>query len=89
MHTQSIADGCHDHHFDTGNIAGERSTLLVMWITAGMMVVEIAADWFYNSMALLADGFHMGSHAVAIGLSAIAYAVARRHAKDPRYAFGT
>jgi len=53
------------------------------------MVVEIAAGWFYNSMALLADGFHMSSHAVAIGLSAFAYAAARRHAKDPRYAFGT
>jgi cation diffusion facilitator family transporter len=54
-----------------------------------MMLVEIAAGWFYNSMALLADGFHMSSHAVAIGLSAFAYAAARRHAKDPRYAFGT
>jgi len=89
MHTQDLAEWRHDHKFDTGNIAGERSTLLVMWITAGMMVVEIAAGWFYNSMALLADGFHMSSHAVAIGLSAFAYAAARRHAKDPRYAFGT
>jgi cation diffusion facilitator family transporter len=53
------------------------------------MVIEIAAGWHYNSMALLADGFHMSSHAVAIGLSALAYAAARRHAKDPRYAFGT
>lgn len=89
MHTHDLAEWRHDHQFDAGNIAGERSTLLVMWITAGMMVVEIAAGWFYNSMALLADGFHMSSHAVAIGLSAFAYAAARRHAKDPRYAFGT
>ena len=89
MHTHDLAEWRHDHQFDSGNIAGERSTLLVMWITAGMMVVEIAAGWFYNSMALLADGFHMSSHAVAIGLSAFAYAAARRHAKDPRYAFGT
>lgn len=89
MHTHDLAEWRHDHQFDTGNIAGERSTLLVMWITAGMMLVEIAAGWFYNSMALLADGFHMSSHAVAIGLSAFAYAAARRHAKDPRYAFGT
>ena len=72
MHTQDLAEWRHDHQFDTGNIAGERSTLLVMWITAGMMVIEIAAGWFYNSMALLADGFHMSSHAVAIGLSAFA-----------------
>lgn len=89
MHTHDLAEWRHDHVFDTGNIAGERSTQLVMWITAAMMVVEIAAGWFYNSMALLADGFHMSSHAVAIGLSAFAYAAARRHAKDPRYAFGT
>ena len=89
MHTHDLADWRHEHVFDTGNNAGERGTRLVMWITAAMMVVEIAAGWFYNSMALLADGFHMSSHAVAIGLSAFAYAAARRHAKDPRFAFGT
>lgn len=89
MHTHDLAEWRHEHVFDTGNSAGERGTRLVMWITAAMMLVEIAAGWFYNSMALLADGFHMSSHAVAIGLSAFAYAAARRHAKDPRYAFGT
>jgi cation diffusion facilitator family transporter len=89
MHTHDLAEWRHDHVFDSGNIAGERSTRLVMWITAAMMVVEIAAGWFYNSMALLADGFHMSSHAVAIGLSAFAYAAARKHAKDSRFAFGT
>jgi cation diffusion facilitator family transporter len=60
-----------------------------MWITAAMMVVEIIAGWWFNSMALLADGWHMSSHAVAIGLSAFAYAAARRYARDPRFAFGT
>ena len=60
-----------------------------MWITTLMMVAEITAGWWYNSMALLADGFHMSSHAVAIGLSAFAYAAARRHATDHRFAFGT
>jgi cation diffusion facilitator family transporter len=49
----------------------------------------VAAGWFYNSMALLADGFHMSSHAVAIGLSAFAYSAARKHAGDARFAFGT
>jgi cation diffusion facilitator family transporter len=58
-------------------------------ITAVMMVVEIFAGWWYNSMALLADGWHMSSHAIAIGLSAIAYATARRYATDRRFAFGT
>jgi cation diffusion facilitator family transporter len=60
-----------------------------MWITAGMMVVEIVAGWWFNSMALLADGWHMSSHAFAIGLSAFAYAAARRYSTDPRFAFGT
>ena len=89
MHTENLSNWTHDHIFDTGNDAAERSTRIVMWITAAMMVVEIAAGWWYNSMALLADGWHMSSHAVAIGLSAFAYATARRYAKDPRFAFGT
>ena len=89
MHTHDLAEWRHEHVFDTGNAAGERGARRVMWITAAMMVVEIVAGWFYNSMALLADGFHMSSHTVAIGLSAFAYAAARRYAKDPRFSFGT
>ncbi|MFT7721248.1 MAG: CDF family Co(II)/Ni(II) efflux transporter DmeF [Roseateles sp.] len=89
MHTHDLAAWQHEHVFDTGNGAAERGTRRVMWITVAMMGLEIAAGWFYNSMALLADGLHMSSHAVAIGLSAFAYAAARRHARDPRYAFGT
>jgi len=60
-----------------------------MWITAAMMVVEIWTGWWFKSMALLADGWHMSSHALAIGLSAFAYAAARRYAHDSRFAFGT
>jgi cation diffusion facilitator family transporter len=89
MQTDRNSAWDHDHVFDTGNPAAERGTRLVMWITASMMVIEIAAGWWYNSMALLADGWHMSSHAVAIGLSAIAYSSARRYSKDPRFAFGT
>ena len=89
MHTEDLSGWIHDHIFDTGNEAAERSTWVVMWVTAAMMMVEITAGWWYNSMALLADGWHMSSHAVAIGLSATAYATARRYAKDPRFAFGT
>jgi len=89
MHTENLSDWTHDHVFDAGSDAAERSTRIVMWITAVMMVVEIAAGWWFNSMALLADGWHMSSHAMAIGLSATAYATARRYAKDPRFAFGT
>ncbi|MFT3820292.1 MAG: CDF family Co(II)/Ni(II) efflux transporter DmeF [Rubrivivax sp.] len=89
MHTEDLAPWRHEHVFDRGNAAGERGTTWVMLITAAMMVAEIAAGWRFNSMALLADGVHMSSHAVAIGLNAFAYAAARRHARDPRYAFGT
>lgn len=79
----------HDHVFDTGNKAAERGARLVMWITAAMMVIEIAAGWWFNSMALLADGWHMSSHALAIGLSALAYSSARKFSTDARFAFGT
>jgi cation diffusion facilitator family transporter len=89
MHTHDLAAWRHDHAFDAGNAAGERGTRRVLWITAAMMVAEIAAGWLYNSMALLADGFHMSSHVLAIGLSVAAYAAARRHAGDERFAFGT
>lgn len=79
----------HAHVFDQGKHAAERGTRLVMWITAVMMLVEITAGWWFNSMALLADGWHMSSHALAVGLSALAYAAARKYARDPRFAFGT
>ncbi len=79
----------HTHVFDTGNPAAERGTRWVLGITLWVMVLEIAAGWWFNSMALMADGWHMSSHAVAIGLSVLAYAAARRHAQDPRFAFGT
>jgi len=84
-----VRDLSHSHVFDEGNYAAERGTRMVMWITAAMMVVEVVAGWWFNSMALLADGWHMSSHAVAIGLSAFAYAAARRYQNDARFAFGT
>lgn len=89
MTIPDIAKWQHEHVFDRGNALGERGTRAVAWLTALMMVVEIAAGWWFNSMALLADGFHMSSHALAIGLSAFAYAAARRHSTDGRFAFGT
>ena len=79
----------HDHSFHAPSEAAERGTRQVVWITVVMMVIEIAAGYAYNSMALLADGWHMSSHALAIGLSALAYAAARRYATDGRFAFGT
>lgn len=89
MHTDDFSQWTHSHLFNADSHAAERGTRAVMWITAVMMVIEIISGWWYNSMALLADGWHMSSHVVAIGLSAFAYAAARRYAKDPRFAFGT
>jgi len=89
MLKHDLSPWTHEHVFDEGSHAAERGTRAVMWITATMMVVEIVTGWWFNSMALLADGWHMSSHAVAIGLSAFAYAAARRYARDPRFAFGT
>lgn len=89
MHTETRFPCTHNRVFDTGSPAAERGIWLVVWITAATMVVEIAAGWWFNSMALLADGWHMSSHTLAIGLSAVAYAAARRYAGDSRFTFGT
>ncbi|MBK1723599.1 cation transporter [Thiocystis violacea] len=87
--TASLENWQHSHVFDEGNPLAERNTRWVVWLTATMMVAEIAGGWIFNSMALLADGWHMSSHALALGLSVVAYAAARRFAHDPRFAFGT
>jgi cation diffusion facilitator family transporter len=79
----------HTHRFDEGNPLAEKNTLRVAILTAVMMVIEITGGWHYNSMALLADGWHMSSHTVALGLSVFAYAFARKYAHDPRFSFGT
>ena len=69
--------------------SGETRTIIVILITTLMMVIEIGAGVMFGSMALLADGIHMASHAVALGINAFAYVYARRHAHDARYSFGT
>jgi cation diffusion facilitator family transporter len=80
---------CHSQRFDEGNPLAEASIRRALWLTAVMMVVEIVGGWWFNSMAVLADGWHMSSHTLALGLSALAYSVARRHAGHRAYAFGT
>jgi len=80
---------CQSPGFDAGNPLAERGIRRAMWLTILMMIVEIAGGWWFNSMAVLADGWHMSSHSVALGLSAFAYAYARREARHHRYAFGT
>lgn len=89
MNTPSPTPWFHDHDFHRENEAAERSTRVVMWITLAAMLLEISAGWWLGSMALLADGWHMSSHAAAIGVSALAYAASRRLRHDQRFAFGT
>jgi len=80
----------HDHHFlSRAHDENARRTLWVVGLTAVMMVGEIIAGVIYGSMALLADGFHMATHAGALAVAAGAYAFARRYATDPRFSFGT
>lgn len=88
MHTHDLAAWTHPHVFDQGNRRGEANARWVLALTLAVMALEIWAGWRYNSMALLADGWHMSSHALAIGLSVFAYAAARRYAHDQRFAFG-
>lgn len=85
-----IRDRGHEHHFGQHEpTGGESRTRLVVLLTAVTMVVEIAAGIAFGSMALLADGLHMASHAAALGLALAAYVYARHHAHDRRFSFGT
>ncbi|MBV5320936.1 MAG: CDF family Co(II)/Ni(II) efflux transporter DmeF [Sulfuricurvum sp.] len=79
----------HSHQFDEGNPVAEGKTRYAVILTVVMMVAEIIGGYYYGSMALLADGWHMSTHALALGLSVGAYVLARRYARDNRFAFGT
>jgi len=89
MHTHHLQQWRHSHVFHVDDGQGELNTRLVILLTVVMMVVEITAGFICGSMALLADGWHMGTHAFGLGITAFAYSYARRHASNPRYSFGT
>lgn len=90
MHLGSIERWIHDHTFGQDRTtSGEGRTLSVIAITAVVMAVEIVSGFLSGSMALLADGLHMGSHAAALTITAFAYYYTRRHARDTRFNFGT
>ncbi|MEO0422186.1 MAG: CDF family Co(II)/Ni(II) efflux transporter DmeF [Pseudomonadota bacterium] len=90
MHTHNMHRFSHAHVFgQDAKRPGENRTLIVIALTAITMVVEVTTGILSGSMALLADGLHMASHTVALGITAFAYAYARRHAADARFSFGT
>jgi len=90
MHTETISQYQHTHVFGQDQIrSGERRTLFVIIMTGIMMVGEVAAGIIFGSMALTADGIHMGSHMVGLGITFFAYIYARKHALDQRFSFGT
>lgn len=79
----------HSHQFDQGNPLAQKKILIATILTAVMMILEILCGWIFNSMALLADGWHMSSHMLALGLAYFAYRMARQYASDSRFSFGT
>ena len=86
----NLQNWTHDHIFGQDQKrAGELRTIIVIIITTSMMIIEITTGLVFGSMALLADGLHMASHAIALAINAFAYIYARRHAHDTRYSFGT
>jgi cation diffusion facilitator family transporter len=90
MHTESVERWVHDHTFGQDEKkSAERRTLIVSIVTVLTMIVEIVAGLAFGSMALLADGLHMGSHASALAISLFAYRYTRAHARDARFNFGT
>jgi len=90
MNMTGTASASHRHIFlGAGHEKNERRTWLVIWLCGFMMVAEIVGGMLFGSIALIADGLHMSTHASALLLAALAYSYARRHADDRRFTFGT
>src|ERR1700758_4960220 len=80
----------HPHSFlGAGHEKSERKAWAVIWLCSAMMVAEVVGGWLFGSIALVADGLHMSTHAGALLLAALAYTYARKYADDPRFSFGT
>ena len=90
MHTHSLEHWQHGHVFlGAKHDRHERRTWFVVALTTAMMVAEIIGGTIFGSMAVVADGWHMSTHAAALAIAALAYRFARHHARDPRFSFGT
>src|SRR5436853_5262536 len=87
---QAMPLGEHNHIFlGAGHAANERRAWAAISLAGFMMVAEIAGGTLFGSLAVIADGFHMATHALALLIAAVAYWYARRHVNDPRFVFGT
>ncbi|WP_297489354.1 CDF family Co(II)/Ni(II) efflux transporter DmeF [Acidocella sp.] len=85
-----MSDNNHQHvYLGAEHARSESRTWKVIWLCSAMMVLEIGGGLWFGSIALVADGLHMSTHAGALLLAAIAYTFARKHANDPRFSFGT
>ncbi len=89
MHTQTLDKWKHSHDFIIIHEKGEKRTKQVLVLTLITMVAEIIAGFAFGSMALLADGWHMGTHSVAFAITIFAYHYSRKHARDKQFTFGT
>lgn len=90
MHSHSLETWTHEHVFlGERHAANERRVWLIVGLSLAMMVGEVVGGTLYGSLALVADGWHMSTHAAALAIAALAYRYARRHARDARFAFGT
>lgn len=89
MHSTNLDRWRHTHDFSVIHEKGERRTRLVLWMTAITMVIEIGAGVLFGSMALLADGWHMGTHVAAFMITLFAYGYSKKHRHSPRFTFGT
>jgi len=89
MHEQTLKDLQQEHNFNINNSKAERRTQYVLILTAITMVVEIVAGTIFGSMALLADGWHMGTHVAAFLITIFAYRYAKKHEDNPEFSFGT
>lgn len=87
--TNNILLDQHHHQFDKGNPLAQKKILWATILTGVMMIAEISGGMIFNSMALLADGWHMSSHMVALGLAYLAYRAARYYSADSRFCFGS
>ena len=90
MHSHSLSHWAHEHSFlGARHDERERRTWSVVALTAAMMILEIVGGTVFGSIALIADGWHMGTHVLALAIAGVAYLFARRHVSDPRFSLGT